>query len=94
MTNRPRDRTEAHQRVDELVAGDPRVVSGRLREDGGQSPPLSVQTPGLDETRPLRDVLMRAVAWVRERPDLCFGLLAGAAVVAGAFIARRGRGVE
>lgn len=54
------------------------------------SPSLTEQTPGLDKLQGLRDVAMRPVAYVRERPVMALSVLGGlVALGLGAWLAYR-----
>jgi hypothetical protein len=58
----------------------------------GMSPPLSAQTPGLDETRQLRDMAMRQITRIRENKAYAIGMAGGLVVVAlGAWLMFRHR---
>jgi hypothetical protein len=62
---------------------------------GGMSPSLEEQTPGLEPTSRVRNLAMRPVAWVRERPDIAIAIFGGlAAVGLGTWLALRNRRVS
>jgi hypothetical protein len=62
---------------------------------GGMSPSLSDQTPGLDTSSRARNLAMRPVSWARERPEMAISIIGGLIVIGiGTWLAVRSRRVS
>ncbi len=67
-------------------------VGATYGSTGGMSPSLEEQTPGLDALSRVRDLAMRPVSWMRERPALGASIIGGLALIGiGSFLAFRSR---
>ena len=71
----------------------PHAVPGNSAYEGrGMSPSLSEQTPGMDKTSRIRNMAMRPVSYVRERPGISLSILGGLIVLGiGTYLALRPR---